>query len=110
MYAKEPGSPGRTEMAFREHDEKSATGATSSIFLALWSRDSRKLAFDKFTLLSFLGVFLSGCGGVALQTSNTVVATPSTITFGNVAVGQTAGNQGRMIAVTAYGHRPQLEH
>jgi hypothetical protein len=34
-------------------------------------------------------LLLSGCGGVALKTGNTVMASPSTIAFGNVTVGQT---------------------
>jgi hypothetical protein len=42
-----------------------------------------------FIQLSFL-LGLCGCGGVNLQTSNTLVATPNSITFGAVALGKSA--------------------
>lgn len=35
-------------------------------------------------------LFLSGCGGLSVAKKNAVVATPATIPFGNVTVGQTA--------------------
>jgi hypothetical protein len=49
----------------------------------------RSLNILAFILFSFLlGVY--GCGGVNLKTSNTLVASPSSITFGTVALGKTA--------------------
>lgn len=47
------------------------------------------LRTNKFILLSFLGIILCGCGSISQLSTNTVVATPSKIAFGNVAVGQT---------------------
>jgi len=49
------------------------------------SRASGRNLFPFF----LLALLLSGCGGVALKTGNTVMATPSTVAFGNVTVGQT---------------------
>ena len=43
-----------------------------------------------FVLLSFLGIIECGCGSISQLSTNTIVATPSTIAFGSVAVGQTA--------------------
>lgn len=48
------------------------------------------LPTHRFILLSFLGIIVCGCGGITQQRTNTIVATPSTIAFGSVAVGQTA--------------------
>jgi hypothetical protein len=48
------------------------------------------LRTHSFILLSFLGIIVCGCGGITQQSTNTIVATPSTIAFGSVAVGQTA--------------------
>ncbi len=53
-------------------------------------KKSASLRIHGFVLLSLLLFGLCGCGEVALTTTNTVIATPATIAFGNVAVGQTA--------------------
>jgi centrosomal CEP192-like protein len=47
------------------------------------------LHFLEFILFSFL-LGVCGCGGVNLKTSNTLVASPSLITFGTVALGKNA--------------------
>lgn len=49
---------------------------------------SRASVFNLLPFFFFV-LLLSGCGGVALKTGNTIVASPSTIAFGNVTVGQT---------------------
>ncbi len=54
-------------------------------------RGYRSSVLPAIISLSFVIMILSGCGGVQMsQKTNTVIATPSTIAFGNVAVGQTA--------------------
>ena len=61
---------------------------TSRVF----SSELRPASFRtyKFILLSFFGIIVCGCGSISQLSTNTIVATPSTITFGSVAVGQTA--------------------
>jgi hypothetical protein len=75
MFTKEVGGP----TVYQTSTNKVFPRGKSPLWLNI-------LAFIQFSFL--LGV--CGCGGVNLKTSNTLVASPSSITFGTVALGKSA--------------------
>lgn len=96
MYIDERGQHGEVKpaihIAFSESRRRHKRLSSFLMFLRNAAvRDYRAFALTAIIAFTFSIMFLSGCGGVQVsQKANTVIATPSTIAFGNVAVGQTA--------------------
>jgi len=75
MFTKEVGGP----TVYQTRKNKFLTGKNGA----------RPVNIPAFILFSFL-LGVCGCGGVNLKTLNTLIASPSSITFGTVALGKTA--------------------
>ena len=95
MYMDQRGQRGdvkpENHIAFSENGERLERQPSLPSFLNTKIRGYRVGALSAVISLTFSLMLLSGCGGVQLnQSKNTILATPSTIAFGNVAVGQTA--------------------